>query len=316
MAVSTKVRKTKKITMNSLKNKRMMFYCIGFAIPLLQFAIFWLYLNYQSITLAFQEYNYFGDKAGQYTFAGLSNFKWFFSELQTNPGFKYAFQNGVYVYTIGLSSTIISLLCAYFVYKSFSGGMLFQVILMLPSIIPGIVLTSIFKYFVENGVSEMMAKITGEFHFGIFSGDNIMAQFWTMQFYSVWFGFAAGVLTYSSLMRGINQAIIEAAEIDGVNRFQELTKIIIPLIWPTFSTFFVMGVQSILTANCGQFLFFPSGAPKQLYTFGYWLFLQTFNGTSGTYPQISAVGVLLTCLCVPFTLFVRYLFQKYGPSAD
>ena len=308
------IEKTK--TLSNVKRNRLIFYCLGFILPLLQFAIFNVYVNYKSISLAFTEWNYFGENAGRYTFAGFENFKWFFEALKEEAGFSYAFKNGFICYGVSLISMFLTLFCAYFIYKNFRGGWFFQCVLMIPSILPGLVLVSIFKYFVEDVYSEILSKITGDFVFGIFSGRNINLQFFTLLFYGVWFGFAGGIITYVSLMRGINHSVVEAAMIDGVNKLQELFLIVIPLIWPTFSTFFIMGIHSILTASCNQFLFYQPEAPKELWTFGYWLYLETLNGTNETYPHIAAVGILLTCVCVPLTMGARKLMLTYGPSAD
>ncbi len=59
----------------------------------------------------------------------------------------------------------------------------------------------------------------------------------TIMFYSIYVSFGPRVLVYSSAMSGISESIIESAELDGVNTWQELVHIVLPSIWSTFVTF-------------------------------------------------------------------------------
>lgn len=306
----------KKGSFGQIKRQNLLFYSLGLALPLLQFIVFYIAVNLNVFRLAFSEYNYFGEFVGKYTFAGWKNFAWFIGEIKNEPYFLRSVLNGLMIYGIGLCTTLLTLLISFFIYKRMPCAKFFTVMLMIPQMISGVVTTMVFKYFMEDGVSAILEKITGEFHFGVFSGNNTTAMLLTMIFYGAWFGMGGGILTYASVMRGINQGVIEAAEIDGVTVMQEFFYIVIPMIWPTFATFFYLGVSGILTADCGQYVFFQGSAPQELYTFGYWIFLHTVSQKLSDYPKVAAVGLSLSAVVIPMTLIMRKILFKYGPSDE
>lgn len=312
-----KIGKTPKIGgINTVKRKELIFYTIGIVIPFIQFIIFYIFVNINSVKMAFSEYNYIGENAGKYTWVGLKNFIWFIDEIRLEPYFIDSLLNGFICYGVGLGCTLLTLLMAFFIYKKMPGGKFFTVMMLLPQMVSGVVVCMVFKYFMEDCVSAIGEAITGTFQFGVFSGGNTGTIFAVLLFFTSWFGFGGSVITYSSVMKGVNQSVIEAAEIDGANSWQEFIHVVIPMIWPTFATFFYCGVAGILTAQCSQYTFFGSNADKKLYTFGYWLFLRTAEGNLSTYPQVAAVGLVLSAICIPLTFWVRHLLFKYGPSEN
>ena len=220
MMQSTTVKK--KNGFGQMKRNSLLFYSLGLVLPLIQFIIFYIGVNLNVFRLAFSEYNYLGEHAGKYTWAGFENFIWFFKEIKNEPYFIQSVINGVFVYGIGLCTTLLTLLIAFFIYKRMPCAKFFTVMLMIPQMVSGVVTTMVFKYFMEDGVSSILTSITGEFHFGVFSDkNNTTPMFIAMLFYSAWFGMGGSILTYASVMRGINQGVIEAAEIDGVTIIQE-----------------------------------------------------------------------------------------------
>ena len=64
--------------------------------------------------------------------------------------------------------------------------------------------------------------------------------------------------------------------------------------------------------------FFGDSAEYYTQTLGYYLFVKVIgdNATPADYPFASALGVVFTIICVPLTLIVRKLLEKYGPSEN
>ena len=115
-------------------------------------------------------------------------------------------------------------------------------------------------------------------------------------------------------MSGISESIIESAQLDGVTPFKELVLIVLPSIWSTFVTFMVSAVVGIFTNQMSLFTFYGTNADVSLYTFGYYLYRGAKIGTSSDYPYLSAMGLLLTAVALPITLFTRWSLKKFGPS--
>lgn len=67
----------------------------------------------------------------------------------------------------------------------------------------------------------------------------------TVVLISVWKGIGLNFLTYLGALQGVSQDLIEAAEIDGANKWNQIKNVIIPSVSPT--TFFLF-ISSIITS--------------------------------------------------------------------
>ncbi len=311
--MSEKVKKRGSIS--AKKKKDLIFYILFMAYPVIQFVIFYIFVNINSFLLAFKTYNYGldGEIAG-YAWTGLSNFgdviKAFGSVYELKVGFK----NSMLAYALGLFvTTPLCILFAYFIYKGVPGGKFFRFVLYLPSVISAIVMVMIFKYFVEEVIPYIFSTV---FHKDIAGPlTNPQTRLGVIMFYNVWIGFGASLLMYSGAMSGINESITEAAKIEGANSWHELFYIVLPLIFPTLSIFLIASFASICTNQINLYSFYGSQAEKNYYTLGYYLFNQTTLGTIADYPFMSAMGLLMTFVVAPLTLLIRWLLLKFGPSA-
>ena len=138
---NTSVVKKKKI---NKRTKQLIFYICLVALPLIQFCIFYIYVNFSSIMLAFQE---FDPDTNKYVFAGLKNFEQIYLDWSNMPILKVALKNSLILYGITLLCMIVSTLFSYYIYKKRTFSGLFKVVLFLPNIISGLILALIFMYF-------------------------------------------------------------------------------------------------------------------------------------------------------------------------
>lgn len=306
---------------NHIQNKRkndLIFYIVMLALPVLQFSIFYLGVNVNSILMVFQRYD---DTAKQFIFLDfpniLQNFKDVFRSLTTETVFPYALKNSLTSYAVSLLvATGFSLIFSYYVYKKFPLHGLVKVVLFTPSIISGMVLVSVFVEFVNvviPGISEMT---TGEQMIGFITNPPTEKTFGTILFYCIWIGFGGSILLYVGAMNNISESISEACRIDGANLFQELIYIVLPLIYPTFVTFMVVGVGGIFTNQMGLYAFFGPSADQTIQTFGYYLFKTTKDAGESQYPFLATMGVMMTLIVAPLTFLVKGVLEKVGPSLD
>jgi ABC-type sugar transport system permease subunit len=122
---------------------------------------------------------------------------------------------------------------------------------------------------------------------------------------------------YSNKMSSISDEIIESAHLDGAVGIKEFWYIDFPLIFPTFSTFYITGVVTLFTNQVNLFTFYGAGAPGTIQTFGYWMFARVQSAkTEVDYPVVSAMGLLQTIVAVPLTFFVKWLLEKLGPTTE
>jgi ABC-type sugar transport system permease subunit len=222
-----------------------------------------------------------------------------------------ATKNSITLYLVGLLvSTPLNLIFSFFLYKKVPGSGFFRVVLFLPSIITSLVVSLMFRYFVENALSELI-------------GFNLLTKkatgFGTLVFYCVWSGFGSGILIYTSAMSKIDESIVEYGELEGMTLLQEFWYVTLPLVYPTFTIFMVSGIASLFTAQAAAFNFYGTGARADMQTLGYIFFVRIMKSVAVSYvqyPYSSAAGFLFTLVATPVTLLVKWALEKYGPSTD
>ncbi len=302
---------------NAIKNPtKWIFYACMVALPLTHFAIFYIYVNFNSILMAFQTY----DRAtGSFVFGntGFKNFAQIFVTLKETVYMPSAFKNSLIKYLCSFFfGTVFSITFAWYVYKKKTGAWLFRVILYLPSIISSVTLVTMFRYFSELAIPELVKTITGIEIQGLLY--NQETTFGTILFFSIWMTFGGGLLMYGGTMSSISDSIIEAAEVDGVTPFKEFILIVVPMIWPTITTFMVSAAAGIFTDQMNLFTFYDTKAEFQLYTVGYYMYRQIkYSGTEySEYPFLAAFGLGLTLITMPYVFFLRWFMNKVNPLAD
>lgn len=294
------------------RKKDAIFCAIMLIYPLVHFAIFYVYVNLSSFAMAFQTYD-----EGRYIWDwGKTNFNWMFYSFRTDPAIRMGFQNSAVAYVcIMLISEPLSIIFSYFIYKKVKGAKFFKVVLFIPTIIPAIVMTLIYKYFTDNALPEVM-KIFGVTMSGLFT--TVDTQFVTVLVYNLFLGFGAKVLVYSSTMSSINESIVESAQLDGISFTRELWSITLPMIFGTITTYLVASIATFVTNQLNLYSFFGLEAVPAVQTIGYYMYARTQLAGRGSieFTYLSAMGLFFSAIIIPVTIVLRKLLMKFGPSED
>ena len=300
--------------MDSDKRTKLLFYICLLVLPLTQFLIFYVYVNFNSFVLAFESYDVFTNTS---KFVGFDNFEKIFNDLFVNGSFNIMFKNSLtaWIWTMFVGIPF-SILFSNYIYKKGPLSNTFKTFLYMPQVISSVVLVIIFKYLSELGIPSLWKSITGETIEGLYT--NKETAFQTVLFFSIWAGFGTQVLMYLSSMSGIDLSISEAAKIDGVNYIQELWFVTIPMIFPTITTFILVGIAGIFNNQVNLYSFGGPSVPGEIETLGYYMYMQLQqNSTNVTaWPKLSALALMFTFFVAPVTFFVRWLLNKYGPKVD
>ena len=281
------------------------FFAVILVVPLLQFVVFYIGANANSVIMSFQRY-----ENGTYVANGLNNYVELFERFGRDVKVQSSVINSFWqwLFAVGISLPL-SILVSYYIFLRIPGSEFFKVLLMLPQIITNIVFVCIFRTLFENGLVEL-------FGWSPIVMRVAPTQFWILLVYSTFFGLATNMVLYLGAMSGVNQSTIEAAQIDGMGVLGRLWHVILPAIWPTVTVFIMAGFAGYFTNQGATFSFFGTGtqAKDESYTFGYWLFVLV-NGTKSEaeYPLASTAGVVFTIIAVPVTLLSKRLLEKFGP---
>lgn len=285
------------------KRKEILFLFAMLAVPVANWLLFWLYVNFSSILLAFQD-----ARTGGFTF---NNFVTFWDNL-TMPGGEIgiAVKNTFLYFATSLFIIMpISLFISYFLYKKIFMYKIFRVIFYLPAIISGVALVAVYSNFINpNGPLSYIFKLFGK----VIPPEGLLARpetaTKTIIGYCIWTGFSGYILLFSGGMSRIPEEVLESAKIDGCGAFRELIQVILPMMWPTVSTQIVLLFTGLFSAS-GPILLFTNGNAETT-TISFWIFKQVYGDALNSYNIVSATGLVFTIIGVPVILFVRWLMDK------
>lgn len=297
---------------NKKERKNLLFYSLMIALPLLQVIIFYFGVNINSIFLAFKEYD-----GGSYNWLGFDNFSKVLTEIFTDPkaewrfAFKNTFTSWIICTAIGM---LLALFYSYYIYKKGVGKNFFRIMLFMPSIVSSIVMVILYTYFVDSFIPEIAKTYFNAEVRGLLS--NPKTTMLMIYLYNILMGLATNVLLLSSAMTSVSDSVVEAAQLDGANNLQLFCHVVFPQIFPTFITIFIVSVANLFANQLNLYSFYGSYANAKYATVGYLLYKRTVSASYAQYPELAAIGILLTVVIVPITLGVRKILEKVGPSND
>ncbi len=309
------------------RRKRILFYICLAAIPTIQFLLFYVYVNFNSILLVFQKYTERTDGLGydiSFGFAENISEAW---KVFSSSG--ELVLNSLYLYLCNLVIvSTLALFFSYYIAKKYVLSGFFRVILFLPTILSQVAMVTMYRYIVNEAFVQIVEALGGGgwlerkgLELGLLSGTET-SKYLTILFYNIWVSFGSNVLIYTGSMSSIDPSIIESAQLDGVNFIKEFIHIYIPLIWPTFTTFVVTGMTTIFTSTMHLTAFYGTLEQTPFSVFGYFLYKNTVHsdvyttGRAYNYSVLSGIGVIITLIIVPITLTTRWAMEKFGPRTD
>lgn len=304
----------KSIIKSKSERKRLLFYSLMIALPLAQVLIFYFGVNINSILLAFKQYD---GTTGAYSWVGFDNFGRVLTEIFTDPTaeWRFAFKNSFIAWIVCTSiGMTLALFFSYYIFKKGIGRNFFRVVLFMPSIISSIVMVILFTYVVDNFIPDVIFALFGTEMRGLLSNpDTTMLMIYL---YTILMGFGTNVLLLSSAMSGISDSIIEAAQLDGANNIRLFWHVVLPQVFPTFVTIFIVSIAQLFSNQLNLYSFYGGYAEAQYSTVGYLLYKRTVSASYAEYPALAAIGILLTIVIIPVTLGIRKLLEKVGPSDE
>ena len=288
------------------KKTKTLFITLMMAYPVLQFIVFWLYVNLDSIFMAFQ------DTSGNFT---LDNFTLFFSQLKDTEGLAFnSIKNSIWHFLIGeFIGLPVSLLLSYFMFKQVPCSKVFRVVFFLPSIISAVVLTTIYGYLLKSDgpINSLILQLGGDVVPFLLSEDLV---FPSILFYGFWFGMGMNILLISGAIARIPEDIFEYSRLEGVGFFREFVSIVIPLIFETISSIFLMGAVGMFTTLGPTLLLTPLTFETNTSTIAYFIYYCV--NVTNSLEYAAASGLVFTLVGVPIILGVRALLNKINNGIE
>ena len=293
-----------------IDKQKTLFMASFLAIPIVNFLIFFVYTNVSSFFMAFQRPIYDGATEMYFT---MENFQKVFNSffVDADGTLRTGLINTLLFY---LSGTLIimpvSILMSYFIYKKIPGYRSFRFIAYLPQIIASSALVIIFKYSLSSGgpLAAIYKAVGREYSNPLIREPGAII---TLLIYNVMFGFGGNLIVYGGAMGSINAEVLEAGELDGCTWFQELIYLIIPMMWATLSTSFILGLAGILGSS-GPILAFTKGQyGTTTLSFQIYNLVSGVNGYKDLY-YASAIGITMTVIMFPMVMALKRLVFNEG----
>jgi len=269
------------------------------SIAIANFLIFYVYVNFRSFLMPFQNAD------GMWT---LENMRNVWGQITSgSSGLMIPLRNTLTYYVTGIASQfIISLFFGYCLYRKILGFRFFNIIFLIPMIVSSVVLVSVFKSLLATGGA---VSVVWEF----FSGKTAPAFMFDERYatasivaYVLFTGLGLNMIIFSGAMSRIPPDIWEQSKLDGLGFIRGMFSIALPLIWPTYSILLLLGTVGILGADAPILLF--SGGMYETSTLGYWMYQNVV--LYELYNYASALGLFMTIVSLPVFFIVIYIRKK------
>ena len=300
------------------KSKYIFVYLMVLA-AVINFFIFYVAVNLNSIMLAFREFlGYDENYVEQYAWS-FGNFERMFKEFSLpNSTVGVAVRNTLKYFASNVFLMIpASYLVSYLLFKKIRGYGTFRVIFFLPSIISAVVYVTVFKNFIQTfGPLYMLLEKLFGYELPPLLSDAKTATA-TIIVYTVWTGLGINMVLYQGAMKRVPAEVLESCEIDGGSWFHELFYIITPMVWPTVSMTIILAFTGLFNSSGPILLFSEAGTvagANDTTTIAFFIFQKTQSGGALEYP--AALGIFFTLVSIPIVIVVRAVFRRLDPEVE
>ena len=300
---------------SGFERRKFPFIYLFIAFPVLQFLVFWVYVNFSSIILAFQD----GD--GNFTW---DCFEMVFRALKEPQDYNLSLslwetmKRSLFLW--GLDFFIlfpIGVTTTYVLYRRVWGHYVFRICYIIPSLMGAVMWTQLLCYMMQSGglITELVKVLNivpGEnFTNGLMSSPK--TAFPAIVSIKVVMSLVGNNAVLTGAFSRVPDEIYESAELDGAGFWRTFVSIAVPCVWSTIATLMTFSLCSFLTADYNVFLFTGGAGVNNTSTVGFLLYSLTLDISKGGdpfYGYPAALGVFLTCLTLPIVLIGRKIIDS------
>ena len=237
------------------------------------------------------------------TFIGLKNYKMLFQDPLFYKVLKNTF---TYLLYVGPVNIIFGFLLALLLNQKLKGTTFSRAVIFVPYILMTTLVGITFRYILDgnNGILNHYLSFLGiEPVFWLTKTSTAMLG---IAVASIWWTIGYNTVIYLAALQDVPRDLIEAASIDGANRFQRLVRIIIPYVKNT--TIFVVLTTVIYSMQVfGQVYVMTSGGPNySTLTFVQYLYIKAFREFKLGYA--ATIGVVLFIIILLMSVVIYGVF--------
>ena len=272
------------------------------------FAVFTLVPVICAIALSLFEWN--GGDISKLKFVGLDNYVTIFATKKVaEKGLAYFFnradlgialKNTVYYTVVTVPLTIICALALALLLNKIRGAVFFRTVFFFPYVSSMVAICVCWSFMLmkDGPVNQIIMALGINFNKG-WTADSTMA-IWSIILVSVWRNMGYYMVLYLAALQGIPRELMEAATVDGANKWQQFWHVTLPQLKPTtffvsvmmvISCFKIYDVVAIMTDGG------PGRSTKMLVTYIYdEAFIKVRYGQASAISMVLLVIVLLVTI--------------------
>lgn len=302
------VSRTKLSTVSARENRQLILLMIPGCLLLFVFC----YLPLPGIYMAFVNYKpnqgIFGSQ-----FVGLENFMFFFKSkdavriIRNTVGYSFAFLAVDLIFAVGM---------ALMLYKLTSRGALkvYNTIILLPRFLSWVLVAFIVYIILSptHGLANQLIKALG--------GDPVKwysdYKYWPFIFVIVhiWKTVGMNSLYYYSSLMSLDESLIEAAALDGANKWQEFRYVILPHLVPTMIIIAILAIGKTFTGDFGMFYQLPKDVGA-LYETTDIINTYVYRAlASGSFERSTAIGLFQGAMGMIMIMITNGIVRKISPE--
>ena len=309
-----------KTNYSKLERKDFLFAYLVVLFPVVQFLIFWVYVNFSSIMFAFQ------DSMGNFTWVNFQMvYQGFVSKDMLGINLASSLLRSFVLWIIGEGLIFpITLVTTYVLTRKILGHYIFRICYIIPSLMGAIIWTLLIKEMVDaNGPITLLLKTVGvklpfvAEKFGLLRSDK--TAFATLVLVRSVMGIVGNNAVLTGAYTRVPTELFESAKLDGAGFFTEMLRIAIPCIWSTICTLLTFALCSIFTCDYNVYLFTDGTGGYGTSTIGFQLFNLTYRLSTGTdhnYGYPAALGVTLTVFTLPVVLVGKAVLERLSENVE
>lgn len=243
-------------------------------------------------------------------FVGIDNFARLFTR---DPVFARVLLNTLYFVAVYVPcNLVISLGLAVWLDSRVRGADVFRVLLFMPVVTPMVANAMVWTLiYVPGG---FLGWFVGALHLP--SANWLGSDQWAMPAViamSLWAGFGYNMLIFTAGLRGIPEALYDAASIDGANRWQQFWRVTLPMLTPTVFFGLVMTLITSFQVFTQPYVLTQGGPGNDTATLVFYLFDRGFRAFQMGYASAIAWVVFVLIMLVTSA---QFLFQRRWVNYD
>nr|WP_276949348.1 ABC transporter permease subunit [Acetatifactor muris] len=282
-------------------------------LPAVVYVIIFSYIPMGGIIVAFKRFSFTKGFLGS-PWCGLENFRFLFISDKLWP-----LMRNTLLYNIAFITAGVILEVGFAIIVNELGSKwfkkVFQSFMFLPFFISWVVVLAIvdaiFGY--DSGIINNLLQSLGMERFNVYV--NAAPWPFLLVFFKAWKQTGYGSIVYLAAITGMDQEIVDAAEIDGANIWQRIRYITIPGLKPTIIIMTLLAVGNIFRGDFGMF-YQLIGNNSVLLEVGDILDLYIYRAmvSSSNLGMASAAGFYQSILCFFTILAANWMVRKYDPE--